>query len=126
MGFAIRKLRQIIQFKDLSCSGNSGLERWRAPLFLIIYLFRKCLSRKTCRDGTFHISLAPGTTALEKKTQPLHHPWCSRVEWKTYLEKNSDGDWERVGGERRIRGGESLSSQGEWDLVTLNTIHKAC
>lgn len=47
---------------------------WHTLLFLIIYLFRKCLSRKTCRDGTFHISLAPGTTALEKKTQPLHHP----------------------------------------------------
>lgn len=50
---------------------------WHTLLFLIIYLFRKCLSRKTCRDGTFHISLVPGTAAVEKKAQPLHHPWHS-------------------------------------------------
>lgn len=80
------------------------------PLFLIIYLFRKCLSRKTCRDGTFHISLAPGIVALEKKMQQLHHPWRSSTEWKTYPEKNSDEDWERVGGRGRSLGG-SVSFQ---------------
>lgn len=83
--------------------------------------------QKTCRDGTFHISLIPGTVALEKKTQPLHHPWRSSAEWKTELEKkNSDEDWERVGGEEDPWGGQSLSSQGEWDLVPINTIHRLC
>lgn len=51
---------------------------------VFIYLFRRCLSRKTCRDGTFHISLVPGTVALEKGTQPWHHARHSSTGWKPH------------------------------------------
>lgn len=62
---------------------------WRAPLSSIIYLFRRCLSRKTCRDGAFHISLVPGTMALQKHVQPWHYPGPSSTAWKPHLAKGS-------------------------------------
>lgn len=40
--------------------------------------------------------------------------------------KTSDEDWERVGGRGRSSGGQSLSSQWQWDLETINTICRLC
>lgn len=66
----------------------------RASLSSIIYLFRRCLSRKTCRDGAFHISLVPGTVTLQKHTQPWHCP--SSTVWKPHLaNSNREGSIHR-------------------------------
>lgn len=75
MGFAIYKLRQMIQFKEPRGCGNWGGGRGTRPLptiVLINYLFIKCLSRQTGRGGGrafFHILLVPGNQHCDLRSK---------------------------------------------------------